>query len=86
MAAMDAKAGPPRAPAVKRMTAWARANLFPGWFGSLATVAVAALLWLALPPLFDWAWPHAMFAPDNAASRALEGRCACWGVVAEKYR
>ena len=86
MAAMNAKAGPPRAPAAKRMAAWVRANLFPGWFGALATLAVAMLLWLALPPLFDWAWTHAMFAPDNAACRALEGRGARWGGVGEKNR
>lgn len=45
----------------------------------------ALLLWAAWH-LFDWAIVQAVFRPDVAACHALEGRGACWGVVAEKYR
>jgi general L-amino acid transport system permease protein len=79
-------AGPPRRPAGVRFLAWLRANLFPNWFSALASLLLVAGLLTILPALFQWAWTHAQFAPDNAACRALEGRGACWGVIAEKYR
>jgi general L-amino acid transport system permease protein len=43
------------------------------------------LLWAGWH-LFEWAVLNAVFRPDAAACRALDGAGACWGVVAEKYK
>lgn len=66
--------------------AWVRKHLFPNWGSSLLTLAIAALLALVLPPLFDWAVLYAVPTADNAACRAAHPQGACWGVVAEKGR
>jgi len=66
--------------------AWMRRNLFDGWVNSVSTLVVLAVLGLTLPHLFSWGVAHAVFAPDNAACRAVVEQGACWGVVSEKYR
>ena len=75
---------PPRAQA--GAIAWLRRGFFDGWPNALLTLAVLALLALALPPLFKWAVWYAVPNADNAACRAASGTGACWGVVAEKGR
>ena len=59
---------------------------FDGWWNTLLTFAVAALLAATMPPLFGWAVWHAVPNADNAACRAAHGVGACWGVIAEKGR
>ncbi len=66
--------------------AWLRRSFFDGWANALLTLAVIALLVLAMPPLLEWALWQAVARPDNAACRAAHGTGACWGVVAEKGR
>jgi general L-amino acid transport system permease protein len=66
--------------------AWLRANLFADWKNALATVLLLAGLLYLLPGFIGWAWLNAVFTPDNAACRALQGSGACWGAIAEKYR
>ncbi len=66
--------------------AWLRRSFFDGWANALLTLAVIALLVLAMPPLLEWALWQAVARPDNAACRAAHGTGACWGVVAEKVR
>ena len=75
---------PPRS--AQGPVAWLQANLFDGWRNTLATLVVLAVLGYAVPPLLSWAVFNAVFAPDNAACRAVAEYGACWGVVAEKYR
>lgn len=53
---------------------------------SVSNVIVGALLLWAGWHLFDWAVLNAVFRADAVACHALEGKGACWGVVAEKYR
>ena len=65
---------------------WVRANLFGGWINSVVTLAIGALLVMALSRLFDWGVLHAVFRPDVDVCQAARGSGACWGVVAEKYR
>lgn len=66
---------------------WLRANLFASWPSALLTLALAWLLWRALPPLVDWAFLEAVWtAPDARACRAAAGEGACWAFVAEKHR
>ena len=78
----------PRAPPGLRVgvPAWLQRSFFDGWANTLLTLAVVALLVLAVPPLFDWAVWYAVPGADNAACRAAHGSGACWGVVAEKGR
>lgn len=65
--------------------AWARANLFDGWFNSLLTVLILALLVWMVPPLLDWAIFSAVWgAATPEDCRAATG--ACWAVITEKYR
>ncbi|HVL36330.1 MAG TPA: amino acid ABC transporter permease [Burkholderiales bacterium] len=63
---------------------WLRRNLFSSWPSSLATLLVLLLAWRLLPPLVDWAFLQAVWAPDSKACRAAQG--ACWGFIAEKHR
>jgi general L-amino acid transport system permease protein len=66
--------------------AWLQRNFFNGPLNSVMTLLVLAVLALLLPPLLSWGLFHAVFAPDNAACRELQGHGACWGVIAEKGR
>ncbi len=66
--------------------AWLQRSFFDGWRNSLLTLAVLALLALAMPPLFSWAVWHAVPQADNTLCRQMHGIGACWGVVAEKGR
>jgi general L-amino acid transport system permease protein len=68
------------------LLAWLRRGFFDGWPNTLLTLATAAVLVLAVPPLLDWAVWHAVVGADNDACRAAHGTGACWGVVAEKGR
>jgi general L-amino acid transport system permease protein len=61
-----------------------RENLFSSWPNATATLAGALILFIALPPFFDWAFLHAVWQSDPKACRAAHG--ACWGFIAEKYR
>jgi general L-amino acid transport system permease protein len=63
-----------------------RHAFFDGWWNTLLTLVVLALLVLTLPPLLGWSVFHAVTSADNAACRAAVGLGACWGVVAEKGR
>jgi general L-amino acid transport system permease protein len=66
---------------------WLRDNLFSNLWSALATLTI---LWLALrllPPLFDWAFLHAVWrAADAQACRAAQGSGACWAFIGEKHR
>lgn len=79
---------PPKPPPVAQRGLWAATKraLFDGWWNTLLTLVVVALLVLTLPPLLGWGVFGAVTAPDNAACRAAVGQGACWGVVAEKGR
>jgi general L-amino acid transport system permease protein len=48
------------------------------------TVALALVIAVALAPLAQWAFIHAVWRPDAAACRAAHG--ACWGFIVEKHR
>lgn len=64
---------------------WVRVNLFDGWFNSLLTLLILALLVWLVPPLFRWAVTNAVFGHATPeACKAASG--ACWAVVAEKHR
>ena len=39
---------------------WLRENLFSSWPNAIATLVVALILFIAVPPFFDWAFLHAV--------------------------
>jgi general L-amino acid transport system permease protein len=65
---------------------WVRANLFAGWANSLTTVVMGLALLYWVPAFINWAFVHAVAAPNAEACQAARGIGACWGVVTEKYR
>lgn len=65
---------------------WLRQQLFSDWRTGIATVIIGALLLWFVPRFIDWVLFSAVWVPDLAACRAAEGKGACWGVIAEKYR
>jgi general L-amino acid transport system permease protein len=65
--------------AVGRVLAWLRRNLFSSISNTLLTVLVVALLWLVLPPLFEWAISSATVAGDGKS--ACSGGGACWTFI-----
>ncbi|HYE50137.1 MAG TPA: amino acid ABC transporter permease [Azospirillaceae bacterium] len=75
---------PPKAPSHGPL-AWAKANLFNGWFNTILTLL---LLWLAVrlvPGILEWALADAVWSGEADACRA-DGAGACWAFVAEKAR
>ena len=61
---------------------WLRANLFADPLSAGLTVAAAALLWLAAPPLLDWALWSADFR--GASGDDCGGAGACWAWVDQR--
>jgi general L-amino acid transport system permease protein len=72
---------------IKSLLEWLRGRLFFSWSSSIATLIILYLAWNMVPPLIDWAFVRAVWAPRNAAlCRAVIGDGACWAFIAEKYR
>ncbi len=69
--------GPQGGPA--RVIDWLRRNLFSSVTNTLLTLLVLALLWLVVPPFFDWAITHATIAGDS--KDACTGDGACWTFI-----
>ncbi len=67
-----------------RAASWARHNLFSSWLNTVLTVAAIYFLWLAVPPLLDW-------AVFDAAWRGTSGRdcpnhdAACWVFIRARF-
>lgn len=69
--------GPQGGPA--RAIDWLRRNLFSSVTNTLLTLLVLALLWLVVPPVFEWAITHATIAGDS--KDACTGDGACWTFI-----
>ena len=69
--------GPQGGPA--RAVDWLRRNLFSSVTNTLLTLLVLALLWLIVPPFFNWAIGHATIAGDS--KDACTGDGACWTFI-----
>jgi general L-amino acid transport system permease protein len=69
--------GPQGGPA--RVVDWLRRNLFSSVTNTLLTLLVLGLLWLVVPPLFEWAITHATIAGDS--KDACTGDGACWTFI-----
>ncbi len=64
---------------------WMRANLFSSWLNTFLTFASLYLLYMAIPPLIDWAFINATW---EGASRddCLAQSGACWPVIAVRWQ
>jgi general L-amino acid transport system permease protein len=69
--------GPQGGPA--RVVDWLQRNLFSSVTNTLLTLLVLALLWLVVPPFFEWAITHATIAGDS--KDACTGDGACWTFI-----
>ena len=64
---------------------WLKSNLFNTWYNSIATIIGLYLLYLVIPPTFDWVWGSATWeASSNKDCRAGEGG-ACWGFIKARF-
>ncbi|BBO92706.1 amino acid ABC transporter permease [Desulfosarcina ovata] len=63
---------------------WMRHNLFNGWFNTVLTIMVAALLIQTVPPLVKWALLESHWLPSGEA--CLNGQGACWSVITANLR
>ena len=64
---------------------WLKTNLFNTWYNSIATVIGMYLLYLVIPPTFDWVWGSATWeASSNKDCRAGPGG-ACWGFIKARF-
>ena len=63
---------------------WAKTNLFNGWFNSILTVVVLALMIQVLPPFFKWAFVDSHWLPSGAGCQ--DGQGACWSIVSANFR
>ncbi len=59
---------------------WLRENLFSTPFNAGLTLLAVYVLYLVVPPLFDWAFVSSVWTGEsNEACRGIEG--ACWAIV-----
>ena len=63
---------------------WIRKNLFDGWFNSILTLLVLALLIDVVPPFVQWALIDSHWLPSGAGCQ--KGPGACWSVISGNLR
>ena len=63
---------------------WVRKNLFDGWFNSILTLLVLALLLRVVPPFVRWALIDSHWLPSGAGCQ--EGPGACWSIITANLR
>jgi general L-amino acid transport system permease protein len=62
---------------------WMRANLFSSWLNTLMTLAALYLLYVAVPPLLQWAVLDADWVGDSR--EACDSGGACWVFVSVRF-
>jgi len=63
---------------------WLRKNLFSSWGNALLTVISLYLLYLAVPPLIDWAFFSANWQAGTSRADCVEPG-ACWTMVRARF-
>ena len=64
---------------------WVRESLFNNWYNSIATLFGLYILWLVIPPAWDWLIGSATWeAQSNKDCRAGAGG-ACWGFIKARF-
>lgn len=57
---------------------WLRANMFSGWFNTGLTFLAAYIVWLAVPPVIEWAFLNADIAGTDRFACTSSGACWAW--------
>jgi general L-amino acid transport system permease protein len=65
---------------------WLRENLFNTWYNAVLTLLGAYLLYSVVAGFVSWGLLNAVWSGPASACQALDGRGACWAVIADKYR
>ena len=74
----------PPPPSTTGIIGWLRGNLFSSPLNAALTVASFYLLYLIIPPFFDWAFLESgWFGKSNKSCSDLSG--ACWAVVTARF-
>lgn len=63
---------------------WVKRNLFNGWFNSILTIIILALLINIIPPFFKWALVDSHWLPSGSGCQ--DGQGACWSIVSANLR
>lgn len=63
---------------------WGKRNLFDGWFNSILTIVILALMFQIVPPFVRWAFMDAHWLPSGAGCQ--DGQGACWSVISANFR
>lgn len=64
---------------------WARQNLFSSWGNGFLTLLAAYVLYLLLPPIFDWAFFSAVWQGTSREDCLGPDVGACWPFVSAKF-
>jgi len=64
---------------------WLHKNLFSGLFNSVITLLTMYLLFLFIPPLFNWLFIDAIWTADNRNACDAEGAGACWAFISSRF-
>ena len=77
---------PPRLPPRKTVSLLAKiqANFFQTPLNSLLTVLFLYIIYMVVPPIVDWAFLSAVWAPDHVLCHESDG--ACWGFIDARFR
>jgi general L-amino acid transport system permease protein len=73
----------PPPPATVGALGWLRRNLFSSPLNTALTLVSLYILWLAVPPLLEWAWFAASFAGETREDCTGEG--ACWVFIGRNF-
>lgn len=75
--------GPP--PATTGFLGWLRRNLFSNIWNTLLTLVAGYLLFVIVPPAFNWLFANAIWS-EATPETCKQGQGACWAFVREKHR
>lgn len=64
---------------------WLRRNLFSNWWNSALTIFALYIVFIAVPPIFDWAILHAVWSGDGREACVGPGKGACWSFVSANF-
>lgn len=64
---------------------WLKTNLFSSPFNSLLTLLAFYILYLYIPPLFEWAFFNAAWVGDSRAACEAPGVGACWVFIDSRF-
>ena len=64
---------------------WLRKNLFSGYVNSVLSLFVFYLLYIYIPPLFNWLFVDAIWGGGSREVCEVEGAGACWAFIDSRF-